>query len=117
MTDETTRLRALLERDAALIVAVADITALLDRMERAERERDAAVATLETRNAKHAAAVARVAELEAIIAGRTTPPTDAERAAHRGFFRYEWSEAAERWWACDAEGRPCAWPTAEVSRG
>lgn len=113
MTDETTRLRALLERDAALIVAVADITALLDRMERAERERDAAVATLETRNAKHAAAVARVAELEAIIAGRSKPPTNAELVAMEA----AGLRLARRWHAVDKAGTVRPFPTAEVSRG
>lgn len=82
---------------------------------------------------------ARVAELEAIIAGRTTPPTDEEIAAHgngrglwivrapdhhpeivygereRAFARFTINGA--RWIAADDEGRPCAWPTAEVSRG
>ena len=81
-SDETTRLRALPERaeggtwvsmegaglrkpDAALIVAAADITALLDRMERAERERDDLAATLETRNAEHALAVEQLAAVTA----------------------------------------------------
>ena len=68
------------ERNAALIVgAVNALPGLLDaaeRAERAERERDDLAATLETRTAEHALAMARVRELEAIIAGRTTPPTD-----------------------------------------
>lgn len=65
---------------AALIVsAVNALPGLLDaaeRAERAERERDDLAATLETRAAEHALAMERVTELEAIIAGRTTPPTD-----------------------------------------
>jgi hypothetical protein len=81
--------------------------------------------------------------LEAIIAGRTTPPTDAEMRAHdvaggswlvwwgresytiapawlpyrRPGYRLKPWDLALRWIALDAEGRPCAWPTAEVSRG
>lgn len=53
-----------------------------ERAERAERERNDLAATLETRTTEHALAMARVRELEAIIAGRTTPPTDAEIEAH-----------------------------------
>lgn len=76
-------------------------------------------------------------EARAIIAGRDTPPTDEEIAVHQaqggewlGFradgppwrrgaviadFTYseEHVRAAHRcarWWALDAEGRPCAWP-------
>lgn len=49
---------------------------LRDRLIAAERERDDLAAVLETRTAEHALAMARVTELEAIIAGRTTPPTD-----------------------------------------
>ena len=71
-------------------------------------------ATLETRTAEHALAMARVRELEAIIAGRTTAPTEADKVA-------AWSAHlmvvcfGVRWHVYDAEGRPCAWP-AEVSR-
>ena len=113
------------------------------RAARAERERDDLAATLETRTAEHALAMERVRELEAIIAGRTTPPTDAEMRAHDvaggswlvwwgresytiapawlpyrrpGYGLKPW-DLAQRWIALDAEGRPCAWPTAEVSRG
>lgn len=53
-----------------------EIARLIGDLRRAERERDDLAATLETRTAEHAMAMARVAELEAIIAGRTTPPTD-----------------------------------------
>jgi len=114
----------------------AALIALTERAERAERERDDLAATLETRTAEHALAMARVAELEAIIAGRTTPPTDAEIEAHlatggifgmvcaEGYFtgssvaeiRKQDDQPPGRWWAHDREGRPCAWPTAEVSR-
>ena len=115
----------------------AALIALTERAERAERERDDLAATLETRTAEHALAMARVRELEAIIAGRTTPPTDAEIAAHDGAWLVSGrglalalsgqkaadcaynarSAGAEwRWIALDADGRPCAWPTAEVSR-
>jgi len=71
-------------------------------------------------------------EARAIIAGRDTPPTIKEARAHshgaRGAFvvklgdghahyaarvvtglqRFE--KTPQRWWALDAEGRPCAWP-------
>lgn len=68
--------------------------------------------------------------LRAIIEGRTTPPTDAEIAAHRLWratptgnaptdamgARYAAairdSGGARRWWPIDEEGRPCAWPSA-----
>jgi len=76
--------------------------------------------------------------LRAIIEGRTTPPTDAEIAAHwraggawralglRGFALSKdtadrgeatilaaldrRSTVPRRWWPLDASGRPCAWP-------
>ena len=79
-----------------------------------------------------------VKHLRAIVEGRSTPPTDAEIAAHaaaggqwrtlglRGFGLSgdvldgdasrairavsERSRVPRRWWALDAEGRPCAWP-------
>ena len=107
--------------NAALIVAAVNaLPGLLDAAERAER------------------AEARVRELEAIIEGRTTPPTIAEARAHshraRGAFvamlgegeahyrarvvtgLQRFSATPQRWIALDADGRPCAWPTAEVSR-
>ena len=106
--------------NAALIVAAVNaLPGLLDAAERAER------------------AEARVRELEAIIAGRTTPPTDAEIAAHDGAWLVSGrglalalsgqkaadcaynarSAGAEwRWLPIADDGRPCAWPTAEVSR-
>ena len=108
------------ERNAALIVgAVNALPGLLDAAERAER------------------AEARVRELEAIIAGHTTPPTDAEIAAHDGAWLVSGrglalalsgqkaadcaynarSAGAEwRWLPIADDGRPCAWPTAEVPR-
>jgi hypothetical protein len=87
--------------------------------------------------------VAEVRRLTEIIAGRTTPPTDEEMRAHdvaggswlvwwgresytiapawlpyrRPGYRLKPWDLALRWIALDAEGRPCAWPTAEVSRG
>lgn len=89
-----------------------------------------------------ARAEARIAEMEAIIEGRTVPPTDAEIEAHyaaggrwciadgagAGDVRRVMSTVREiagwhrergatwRWIALDANRRPCAWP-AEVSRG
>lgn len=87
-----------------------ELEAARDAAERAERERDDALAIIETRNAEHALAMERVRDLEArlefadrglktltdagwelaterallraIIEGRTTPPTDAELIAH-----------------------------------
>lgn len=93
------------------------------------------MATSETSRLR--ALMARVAELEAIIAGRAERPTHAEIAAHPGEWRWivatpsglaggratsaawitEHASSLARWWPLDAEGRPCAWPTAEVSRG
>lgn len=106
--DDTTRLRALLRESTGLALR------LSERAERAE---------------------ARVAELEAILAGRTTPPTDAEIAEHwraggtwvvEGVIVLRSAEAARShrdqtsWaavpWVPMRDGRPCAWP-AEVSRG
>lgn len=77
--------------------------------------------------------VRELARLRAIVEGRTVPPTDAEIAAHPawlvctlprgphqrggGHVRVTPSTAPPyrrypgRWWALDAEGRPCAWPT------
>lgn len=82
------------------------------------------------------------AELRAIIAGRTTPPTDEEIEAHYAA-RGRWAvstrdRSAElitlpiaalymrderprgytpvRWVALDAECRPCAWPVVEAKR-
>jgi len=116
-----------------------EIARLIGDLRRAERERDDLAATLETRNAEHALAMARVRELEAIIAGRTTPPTDAEIEAHAAAgggrwlvltendFTYDMPDAVSRdewvrvgvvrWCPCTDDGRPCAWPTADVSRG
>ena len=138
-TSETTRLRALLERTATRVLTVAEERdAATKRAERAERERDDLAATIETRTAEHALAMARVRELEAIIAGRTTPPTDAEMRAHDGAWLVSGrglalalsgqkaadcaynarSAGAEwRWLPIADDGRPRAWPTAEVSRG
>ena len=105
------------ETHAALIVAAVNaLPGLLDaaeRAERAERERDDLAATLETRTAEHALAMARVRELEAIIAGRTTPPTDAEIVA----METVGLRLARRWHAVDKAGNVRAFPTAEVSRG
>lgn len=73
------------------------------------RERDDLRAVLETRDAEHAMLRARVAELEAILAGRTTPPTEADEVA-------AWSARLAvirlgiRWYVSDAEGRIRAWP-------
>lgn len=75
---------------------------------------------------------ARVVVLEAIMAGHVDPPTTGEVKAHlSGWWRYETSETwgevllgdphdlsaflaehpgIERWFALDANGRPCAWP-------
>ena len=97
------------------------------------RERIYSAAPAGLRRERDAALALKVLELRAIIEGRTTPPTDAEIAAHDaaggvfGFFcreegYYTGSTVEEirqplppgRWWAHAADGRPCAWP--EVPR-
>ena len=98
------------------VVTERDLVLALDALDAAERERDA---------------------LRTIIEGRTTPPTAAEITAHRKArglfivvgganqraFRREIYDAtdlpaaAERWIALDADGRPCAWPTAAPANG
>lgn len=86
-------------------------------------------------------AAATIDVLRAVIAGRTTPPTDDEIEAHHG----GWLAAAllgrfcdvdvygapifvghsevrdggtweGRWWPLDADKRPCAWPVAGGAR-
>ncbi len=106
----------LLERDAAR-----------DAAERAERERDDALAIIETLRAE-------AALLREIIEGRTTPTresfialgaTDGTVRYHRPDGGHGWFPAIDPWWgavvslcregarlwAHDADGRPCAWPT------
>jgi hypothetical protein len=106
----------LLERDAAR-----------DAAERAERERDDALAEVETMRAENDL-------LLSVIEGRTTPPTDAESAAHEatgGAWLVWWGResytvhhgpltprrppfrpwSAARTWLPLRDGRPCAWPT------
>jgi hypothetical protein len=101
-----------------------------------EARRDAAIAevTRELREAR-----AEVERLRAIVEGRTTPPTDAEIAAHSkssGWWLVsslddmslelieqaqerdwciEWG--AERWLPLDHNGRPCAWPVPATTEG
>lgn len=115
------------DRDAALAHA-AELEAAL-RVVRSTAEREAAD-VLALRAERDA--------LRAVIEGRTTPPTDEEVAAHaaaggqwrtlglRGFGLSgdvldgdasrairavsERSRVPRRWWALDAEGRPCGWP-------
>ncbi len=109
--------------NAAFIAgARTDVPDLVAAVRRLTRERD---------DARAEAALMREA-----IEGRTTPPTDAEIAAHeaaRGWWRThngaqpDLMTAAHarkfravldaaggyttRWWPLDADGRPCAWPT------
>lgn len=128
MSDETTRLRALLERTAARVLTVAEERdAATKRAERAERERDDLAATLETRTAEHALAMARVRELEARTAEHATPPTDEERLrkhAADALDMAEWEEEQGFWQSAEASRRAAAHytaladgaPTAEVSR-
>lgn len=105
---------------------------LSDEFTRVTRERDAALE-------ENRRLVAQVEHLGAIIAGRTAAPTDAEieahdaagglwrcvaiddpgmcrdamrrrgAACHRALIDALESEGA-RWWALDAQKRPCAWP-------
>jgi hypothetical protein len=83
---------------------------------------------------------AELLALRAIVEGRTTAPTVAEIAANpgpwlvqyvdggydvlddrsaRALARLEFGHSVRpvRWWPLDADGRPCAWPVVEVSRG
>lgn len=145
--DETTRLRALLERTAARVLTVAEErNAATERAERAEhkhatvlaslthalaqgdalnaeakdmhdrmtaaevragaaeRERDDLAATLETRTAAHALAMARVAELEARLTAARKATEDLPR--HLG----------ATWWGQQLRAALVE-PTAEVSHG
>ncbi len=82
------------------------------------------------------ALVAERDALRAIVEGRTTPPTDAEMLSHwraggwwlvlgaDGQLRSECVRedgdvfrGARRIIAADRDGRPCAWPVVEASRG
>ena len=81
---------------AALIAAIDDSAdGLHDTIDLACKQRDSAIAELE--------------RLRAIIAGRTTPPTDAEIEAHDG--------AGCGWWPLSDDGRPCAWPVVPAAKG
>jgi len=64
----------------------------------AQRLTTEAIEQASTGAAENADLRAKVAALEAIIAGRSTPPTDAEFEAH---------DAAGGMWLCVFEGRPC----------
>lgn len=56
------------ERNAALIVAAVNaLPGLLDRVERAERERDDLDATLATRDAEHAAALRALSDARVVV--------------------------------------------------
>lgn len=97
---------------------------------------------LAAETARADAAEQECARLRAIVDGRTTPPTDAEIAAHEaagGKWRartplgggvadtdmmsegsaLRWASVcrergiAATWWALDAAGRPCAWPVVD----
>ena len=117
-----------------------DARSVRDRAERAERDAEHAERredAMREDNIKAWATVrelrARVAELETIIAGRTTAPTDAEFAAHESGggrwvvatansvdldtlappVRDWWARTgATRWIPVADDGRPCAWPVA-----
>lgn len=97
------------------------------------RERDAWAHRAEQAEAQAASLAARVAALEEILAGRTTPPTDAEIEAHDGAWlcvfegrpcisehasgtRYLRGSGARSWIAF-RDGIPCAWPALEAPRG
>lgn len=81
-----------------------EIARLIGDLRRAERERDDLAATLETRNAEHAAAMARVAELEARLAAVRKVTDDIPQ--HLG----------ATWWGQRLRAAFVG-PTAEVSRG
>jgi hypothetical protein len=120
--------------DATLDNAGRRIVNLYAERNAARAERDDARAEVETLRAE-------AALLRSIIEGRTTPPTDAEIAAHEarggtwrvvalsaygkpplpswdfvagGFVQEVMGEDSVgdyRCWPLDADGRPCAWPT------
>ena len=145
------------EIEAHAVSTPVDVGNLVARMRSAEAARDAlssfsrnnedslasAVDQLAILRAHVAALTAERDAAQAIIAGRTTPPSDAEIAAHHaaggewlGFredvrpwchgpevVSFTYSEEHERsaricsrFWALDAEGRPCAWPVVEGER-
>ena len=111
----------------ALCMAADDVPALVAEVRRLAAALDAVTAERDA--------------FRAIIEGRTAPPTFAERVAHmEAHRRNRWMARASTgavvigdfddppmwaalttlipvcWWPLDADGRPCAWPTAEVSR-
>ena len=110
--------------------------ALRDAAEQAELLQHGAERARDEARAEAHRLRARVTDLEATIAGRTTPPTDADLAAHErstGLWRVRWAylrggwdhvetndarrlrdanNGKLRWWPLDADGWPCAWPTA-----
>lgn len=80
-----------------------EIARLIGDLRRAERERDDLAATLETRNAEHALAMARVTELEARLTAARKATEDLPR--HLG----------ASWWGQQLRAALVE-PTAEVSR-
>ncbi len=123
---EAAELRLTRERDHAI-----------ERAQAAEADRDAALAQCEELTRALSSALLKGLELRAIIEGRTTPPTDAERLAHLatgGSWRWrvngtttQTSDARRvriaieaharhqsrvQWWAHDANDNPRAWPIA-----
>ena len=113
--------------------------ALRDAAEQAELLQHGAERARDEARAEAHRLRARVAEMEAIITGRTTPPTDAEIVAHSQAHRpglwvtrdaegnvvvecgprsladlrreHEMDGGGVRWISLDTAGRPCAWPT------
>ena len=136
--EEIARLREALQRSADMIVAARNDT----RAIRVELDAaNAQVATL-TQERDEARAERRAARLdrdaaEAIIAGRTVPPTIREARQHshvtRGAFvallgsspahlsariatgLQRFDATPQLWIALGADGRPCAWPVVDVS--
>jgi len=100
-------------------------------------ERDDARLTSRCNHGNWRGALAELDAQRATIEGRTVAPTDAEIAAHAaagGLWRTNWNDRIDarlahglrqddvssyvvggrqpsRWWALDASGRPCVWPT------
>lgn len=123
-----------------LVARMRSAEAERDALSNFSRNNEAALATAVDQLALLRAQVAALTDerdsAQAIIASRATAPTAAEIEAHSkaggtwyvrsgdraGVLsivdetRWIASEGGYRWWALDAEGRPCAWPVVEVKR-
>ena len=137
------------EPDGVECALAATVVALSDELRDARDDiaaRDTLLdATEHTARAREAELTAEVTRLRAIVAGRSTAPTDAEIAAHEaagGMWLVTWeaiagaglldgpaavraADSARRGgyavpvtrWVAALEGRPCAWPTTGDAAG